>query len=146
MVSRSQSLRTLYVTTPSSIADLQGINSYCNEVERAKMLTRGRKQPPPMLLSKEIRIVIGCLVVSSRAYPICTRLLCVAALLTMPRSARAQQLYVAWDFGDTVGEYNAATGSAINANSISVGVNYPAQLALSGDGTTLFVANSGGNT
>ena len=47
---------------------------------------------------------------------LCTLLLCIAALWTMPGSARAQ-LYVAQYIGGTVGEYNATTGAAMNPTS-----------------------------
>jgi hypothetical protein len=80
----------------------------------------------------------------------CTVLLCsAAALWVMPRSARAQ-LYVGQHGGDIVGEYDATTGAAINANLITnaEGLSFPAELALSGN--DLFVANlgvsSGGGT
>jgi hypothetical protein len=59
----------------------------------------------------------------------------------MPRSARAQQFYVS-NF-NMVGEYDAATGAAINASLIA-GLDAPEGLALSGN--TLFVANFGSGT
>src|SRR5271166_3441600 len=77
-----------------------------------------------------------------RCRMLCALLLGITALWAMPSSARAQ-LYVSQN--NTVGEYNATTGDAINADLIT-GLNGPQGLALSGDGTTLFVANTGGNT
>lgn len=75
---------------------------------------------------------------------LCTLLLCFAALWAVPRSARAQ-LYVNQDANPSsqlvasgVGEYNAATGAAINANFIS-GLNEPLALAVSAN--TLYVAD-----
>jgi hypothetical protein len=73
---------------------------------------------------------------------LCTLLLCIAALWAIPTSARAQ-LYVSQPFQGSIGEYNASTGIAINANFIT-GLNYPYGFALSGN--TLFVANYGGTT
>jgi len=69
---------------------------------------------------------------------LCTLLLGIAALWAMPRSAGAQQLYVAEINNNTVGEYNATTGAAINASFIT-GLLSPQGLAISGN--TLFVAN-----
>jgi len=73
-----------------------------------------------------------------------TLLLCIAAIWAMPGNARAQ-LYVNQDANPSsevvasgVGEYNATTGAAINANFIS-GLNEPVALAVSGN--TLFVAD-----
>jgi len=74
---------------------------------------------------------------------LCTLLLGITALWTMPRNANAQLLYVCQagngpiTSNGSVGEYNAATGAAINANFIT-GLNYPWALALSGN--TLFVS------
>jgi WD40 repeat protein len=48
-------------------------------------------------------------------------------------------------FPNTVGEYNATTGATINANFIT-GLSDALGLALSGDGTALFVTNPGNNT
>ena len=75
---------------------------------------------------------------------LCTLLLGIAALWAMPRSARAQ-LYVTQQtgVGSTVGEYNATTGAAINANFIT-GLDDPYGLALSGN--NLFVACQFSNT
>jgi hypothetical protein len=56
-------------------------------------------------------------------------------------SAAHAQLYVSQ--GSTVGEYDATTGAAINANFIT-GLSAPVGLALSGN--TLFVANNGSGT
>jgi len=50
-------------------------------------------------------------------------------------------LFVANDGNNTVGEYDATTGATINASFIT-GLNFPIGLALSGN--ILFVGNSGG--
>jgi hypothetical protein len=68
-----------------------------------------------------------------------TLLLGVLALWAMPRSAHAQ-LYASQSTTNTVGKYDANTGAAINANFITV-LSGPMGLALSADGTVLFVAN-----
>jgi hypothetical protein len=68
-----------------------------------------------------------------------TLLLGVLALWAMPRSAHAQ-LYASQSTTNTVGKYDANTGAAINANFIT-GLSGPMGLALSADGTVLFVAN-----
>src|SRR6266849_456541 len=73
---------------------------------------------------------------------LCTLLLCIAALWAMPRNAHAQ-LYVSQYVGassGSVGEYNASTGAAINANLIT-GLNTPTGLVVAGN--ILFVANIG---
>jgi len=74
---------------------------------------------------------------------LCTLLLGIAALWAMPRSARAQ-LYVINQNSSAIGEYNATTGAIINAEFITVGINGPTALLLSGN--TLFVANEIGNS
>jgi PKD domain len=82
-------------------------------------------------------------IVGSNARPLCRALfytlyLSIFAFWAMPRSARAQ-IYVS-EFGtNTVGEYDATTGAAINANFIT-GVINPEGLLLSGN--TLFVSSS----
>jgi hypothetical protein len=75
--------------------------------------------------------------------------MCIAALWALPRSARGQ-LYVNEDANPSsqvvqsgVGEYNATTGAAINANFIA-GLNEPVALAVSGN--TLFVVDIAGAT
>ena len=72
-----------------------------------------------------------------------TLLLGIAALWAMPRSARAQVLYVSLNGANIVGEYDATSGAAINANLIT-GLNLPRGLALSGN--NLLVSNVGGTT
>jgi hypothetical protein len=74
---------------------------------------------------------------------LCTLLIGIAALLAMPRNARAPVLYVGQSAINSVGEYNATTGAAINANYIT-GLNDPAGLAVSGN--DLFVVNYGADT
>jgi hypothetical protein len=74
---------------------------------------------------------------------LCTLLLGIAALWAMPKSARAQLLYVVQNTANSVGEYNATTGAAINANLIT-GLNGPVGLVLSGN--SLFVTNDAGST
>jgi DNA-binding beta-propeller fold protein YncE len=69
---------------------------------------------------------------------LCTFFLGITTLLAMPKSACAQ-LYVSQSTANTVGEYNANTGTAVNANFITGTGGQP---AVSGDGTALFVANS----
>jgi hypothetical protein len=76
---------------------------------------------------------------------LCLRLFWFAGFLAAPEISHAQ-LYVAQDGSTTVGEYNSASGAVINANYITVGLNYPEGLALSADGHTLFVANGGNGT
>jgi hypothetical protein len=56
---------------------------------------------------------------------LCTLLLGIAELWAMPRNAHAQ-LYVISQSDDVVGEYDATTGAAINANFILI----PAPTAL----------------
>jgi hypothetical protein len=68
--------------------------------------------------------------------PLCTILLGIAALWAMPGNARAQVLYVSQGSPGIVGEYDATTGDAINANFIT-GLSGPGDLALSGN--NLFV-------
>ena len=68
---------------------------------------------------------------------LCTLLLGIAALWAMPRSAHAQ-LYVSQLSNGSVGEYDATTGVAINANFIT-GLDNPGALALLGN--KLFAAN-----
>jgi hypothetical protein len=88
--------------------------------------------------SKNMKTIVG-----SNARPLCrallyTLFLCISAFWAMPRSARAQ-IYVS-EFGtNTVGEYDATTGAAINTNFIT-GVINPEGLLLSGN--TLFVSSS----
>jgi hypothetical protein len=65
----------------------------------------------------------------------------VAAIWAMPRNARAQVLYVGQSAINSVGEYDASTGAAINASFIT-GVGGSPALVLSGN--DLFVEN--GNT
>ena len=60
---------------------------------------------------------------------LCTLLLGIAMLWAMPRNARAQLLYVGQTGNSSVGEYNATTGAAINANFIT-GLNEPEGLAV----------------
>ena len=74
---------------------------------------------------------------------LCTLLLGITALWAMPGSARAQVLYVSQVNAGIVGEYDATTGAAINANFIT-GLISPAGLALSGN--NLFVSNFGSTT
>ena len=64
------------------------------------------------------------------------RFLLGIAIFFISVSAQAQ-LYVANADGETVGEYNATTGAAINANLITV-PNEPYAIALSG--STLYVS------
>src|SRR5271166_111327 len=71
-------------------------------------------------------------------------LLGITALWAIPRSAQAQ-LYVSQNTANTVGKYDTTTGTAINANFIT-GLSGPMGLALSGDGTALFVANNFGQS
>ena len=66
----------------------------------------------------------------------CTLLVGIAALWVMSRSALGEN--------GSVGEYDATTGAAINANFIPTGLNFPSALALSGN--NLFVANENINT
>jgi hypothetical protein len=61
--------------------------------------------------------------------PLCTILLGIAALWAMPGNARAQVLYVSQGSPGIVGEYDATTGAAINANFIT-GLNLPNGLAV----------------
>jgi hypothetical protein len=72
---------------------------------------------------------------------LCTPLLGIAALWAMLGNAQAQ-LYVA--YGNTVGEYDATTGAAINGFFITgvEGLGSPQGLALSGN--ILYVASIGG--
>jgi hypothetical protein len=72
---------------------------------------------------------------------LCTLLLGIAALWAMPTSARAQ-LYVGQFATNSVGEYNATTGAAINASFITGLAGNPG-LALSGN--DLFVLTNGAN-
>jgi DNA-binding beta-propeller fold protein YncE len=85
-------------------------------------------------------------IITSNSRPLhralCTLLIGIAALWTMPRSARAQ-LYVSQVLNGGVGKYNATTGAAINANFIT-GLSSPKGLALSGN--NLFVTNFFSNT
>lgn len=67
---------------------------------------------------------------------LCTVLLGMAALWATPRNASAQ-LYVTYG-GNTIGEYNTATGATINP-SLVTGLSTPVGLALSGN--DLFVSN-----
>jgi len=60
---------------------------------------------------------------------LCTLLLGITALWAMPGSARAQVLYVSQVNAGIVGEYDATTGAAINANFIT-GLNSPVGLAV----------------
>jgi hypothetical protein len=86
-------------------------------------------------------------IITSNSRPLrralCTLLLGIATLWTMPRNAGAQQLYVVQSTANSVGEYNATTGAAIKANFIT-GLNDPTWLLLSGD--SLLVANTGAGT
>jgi hypothetical protein len=66
----------------------------------------------------------------------------IAVLWAMPRNAHAQ-LYVTQRGAGIVGEYDATTGFAINANFIT-GLNGPNGLAVKGN--TLFVVNLGNGT
>jgi hypothetical protein len=63
-----------------------------------------------------------------RRRALCTILISIAALWTLPRNACAQ-LYVSNQNTDSVGEYNATTGAPINADFIT-GLNSPAGLAV----------------
>ncbi|MEI8311590.1 MAG: hypothetical protein WCH98_12620 [Verrucomicrobiota bacterium] len=59
--------------------------------------------------------------------------LCLCLFMLLPVCAiRADVIYVTSESGRTVGEYNAATGAAINAPLIS-GLGYPVGLAISGN-------------
>src|SRR5271165_395407 len=71
---------------------------------------------------------------------LCTLLLGIAALWAMPTSARAQVLFVGDQGNNIVGEYDATSGAAINANFITP-LDRPVGLALSGN--NLFVADNG---
>ena len=77
---------------------------------------------------------------------VCTLLLGIAALWAMPGNACAQVLYVSPQAANVVGEYDATSGAAINANLVTAGegLNRPVGLALSGN--NLFVSNFGGTT
>src|SRR5271165_3616349 len=68
---------------------------------------------------------------------LCTLLLGIAALWSVSGNAGAQ-IYVTQGTNNTVGEYNAITGAAINANFIT-GLAFPAGLAVSGN--KLFVTD-----
>ena len=75
---------------------------------------------------------------------------CLATIVSLPMlcaslHAQTPKLYVSQVLSGsgTVGEYNATTGAAINANFIT-GLSLPAKLVLSGN--NLFVANNGSNT
>jgi hypothetical protein len=70
----------------------------------------------------------------------CTFLLGITVLWVMPRTARAQLLYVSQYNTSTVGVYNASTGAKINPSLIA-GLSEPFGLALSGN--TLFVSDDG---
>jgi hypothetical protein len=59
---------------------------------------------------------------------LCTLLVGITALWAMPRNARAQ-IYVIQYGNGSVGEYDATTGAAINANFIT-GLSGPAELAV----------------
>jgi hypothetical protein len=73
----------------------------------------------------------------------CTFLLLgITVLWVMPRTARAQLLYVSQYNTATVGVYNASTGATINPSHIT-GLSAPFGLALSGN--TLFVSDDGNN-
>jgi hypothetical protein len=74
---------------------------------------------------------------------LCTGLLGIATLGTMPTSVQAQIFYVSLPDSNTVGEYSAG-GAAINANFITTGLNVPIWIAVSGN--TLFVANTASGT
>jgi hypothetical protein len=60
---------------------------------------------------------------------LCTLLIGIATLWAMPRSARAQLLYVVQNTANSVGEYNVITGAVINANFIT-GLSGPGGLAV----------------
>jgi len=64
-------------------------------------------------------------------------------LLAMPGPAHCGIIFVADSSNNTIGEYNATTGAAINASLIK-GLNRPNGIALSGG--HLFVTNQGGGT
>jgi hypothetical protein len=68
---------------------------------------------------------------------LCIGLIGIAALWAMPGNARAQ-LYVGQIALGSVGEYDATTGTPINANLIRP-VNFPVGMAVSGN--DLFVVN-----
>lgn len=86
---------------------------------------------------KTITTLIG----GSLRRALCTLLLCVGALWAMPISALTQ-IYVSQLANPGVGEYNASTGAAINANLITE-LGFPDGLAVSGN--NLFVAELSGN-
>jgi hypothetical protein len=58
-------------------------------------------------------------------------------------SADGSRLFVANNGDNTIGDYNSATGAAINA-ALVAGLNHPTGLAISGN--SLYVANSGNGT
>jgi hypothetical protein len=66
----------------------------------------------------------------------------ISALWAIPEITHAQ-LYVGQDGTGSIGEYNATTGTAINASLITR-LSYPSALALSGD--ELFVATWSNST
>src|SRR5438094_891808 len=65
------------------------------------------------------------------------------ALLAMPGTARGQIIYETNSGGNTIGEYDASTGAAINAALVS-GLNLPQDIVVSGG--NLWVSNQSGNT
>jgi hypothetical protein len=73
--------------------------------------------------------------------PLCTLLLDIAVLWAIPGNAHAQ-LYVGQFNNGSVGEYDAITGAAINANFITG----PNSFGLALSGNNLFVANWVGTT
>jgi hypothetical protein len=101
-------------------------------------LSRRRPAAPPKAARRSTMKTI----ITSMGRPLrcalCTVLIGTAALWAPPRNACAQ-LYVSQSgVGGTVGEYDAATGAAINANLVT-GLSDPFGLAVSGN--TLFVAD-----
>src|SRR5213080_4836515 len=63
------------------------------------------------------------------------------ALLAMPGTARGQIIYETNSGGNTIGEYDASTGAAINAALVS-GLNLPQDIVVSGG--NLWVLNGAG--
>jgi hypothetical protein len=101
-------------------------------------LSRWRPAAPPKAARRSTMKTI----ITSMGRPLrralCTVLIGTAALWAPPRNACAQ-LYVSDQNTGTVGEYDAATGAAINPNLVT-GLSQPVGLAVSGN--TLFVANT----
>src|SRR5205823_9415000 len=89
------------------------------------------RKEPTMNITTSIRLII---VSSLTAY---------TALLAMPGTARGQIIYETNSSGNTIGEYDATTGAAINASLVS-GLSLPQDVVVSGG--NLFVSNAAGGT